>query len=238
MAMCVSARSIHLIGGIGFSVKGLGAIVALSEFDEKAFQKLSEGTVSSIRSGIVYFVHEGRNAWHSTWVRQYSRNCMHTSLEAAKQSCEARRTQGSVFNIEQLPALIIRSDFGQLIVTQINCEVPLAQYSRTAVREEVAAGQRKIEGARNIYLQVGAPIIGAALSFAFSSRFWNAPEDAFFVMVTATDDSKEAFEKLSSGAMLTYRSASVGGSYLLQWRSRENRYQIDAIVRLADESVS
>jgi hypothetical protein len=60
--------------------------------DEILFDKV-------IKKGVrkIYYVSSGRNAWWSTWVKQYNSGCMHTTLDGAKKYAEKMRTNGSVF---------------------------------------------------------------------------------------------------------------------------------------------
>lgn len=85
-------------------------------------------SISSIKNGVVYYVYYGRNAWHSTWVSLYRDGAFHHSLSSAKIYCEKQRVQGSVFNIHELPAIVIKSKNRVSYITEINTQSPLIHY--------------------------------------------------------------------------------------------------------------
>lgn len=85
-------------------------------------------SISSIKNGVVYYVYYGRNAWHSTWVSLYREGAFHHSLNSAKSYCEKQRVQGSVFDIHELPAIVIKSKNRISYITEINARSPLLHY--------------------------------------------------------------------------------------------------------------
>lgn len=64
----------------------------------------------------LYYLIEGRNAWHSTWTNWYRDGCMHTTLDAAKMSAERQRKPGSKFYIREIPALVLKSESSILLL--------------------------------------------------------------------------------------------------------------------------
>ena len=60
----------------------------LLSYDENRFPDLTKTQITGIHSCALYFVTTGRNAWHSTWVQQYTNGCMHSSIASAKQYTE------------------------------------------------------------------------------------------------------------------------------------------------------
>jgi hypothetical protein len=196
----------------------------LYRFDGTENETLAKSKVKAVDACILYYLYQGRNAWHSTWVTQYSYGCMHTTLESAKESAERLRTQGSVFYIRQLPALAFRSAQGALIVTQINTTQPLRDYSAVALRP-LPHGVERLKGGRENYVSKGAPISGAALSFSRSSRFWKkAPPHRNSVIVDASLDRSVALEQLTKSKLRTFKSSSNGGAYFLSWSSPEQMH--------------
>src|SRR5690606_42111191 len=99
------------------------------ELNQISVPSLEDSPVQGISRGLVYYVHTGRNDWHSTSVTQYYPGCMHSTLESAKNYAEKRRTRGTVFYIRQLPCLIFRSRKQTISVTEINNRNPLSGYS-------------------------------------------------------------------------------------------------------------
>lgn len=197
----------------------------LYSFLEEKFGKLARSRVKRVEAGILYYLYSGRNAWHSTWVTLYTEGCMHSELESAKHAAERLRTQGSVFYIAELPALVYRSAKGTLAVTQINSDSPLADYSAEAIQQEVASNTRKLRDARDCYLSEGAPMLGVALSFDHGSRFWTRrPPWRNSVIVVASDDPKLPFAPLTASKLQSRRSRGNGSHYLLGWNNVADRY--------------
>lgn len=148
---------------------------------------------------------------------------MHTTLESAKHSAERLRTQGSVFTIREQPAILFRSKSGWIVVTEINSKRPLSGYSADAVANEVMPDKVKIQGARDNYISAGAPVLGVALSFDPSSRFWRQrPPPKNSVIVVASERSDLVLAPIPRRKLQLLTSYSMGGGYRLGWREREN----------------
>ncbi|QMV62880.1 hypothetical protein VUJ49_23245 [Pseudomonas berkeleyensis] len=195
----------------------------LLSFKESNFPELANSEVESLSTTLLYYVFTGRNAWHSTWITRYSEGCMHASLELAKKYAENRRTQGTVFHIKELPSIIVRSKNGCLIVTQINSNNPLSNYSPNATSVDTKLGTKKIDGALNNYICKKAPVLGVALSFAYDSRFWLKPPTATnSVIAVATNDPSAIFPELPDRDLITKVSVSHGGNYLLGWSDKKS----------------
>lgn len=90
---------------------------------------LQELNFYSARLGAVNFLTTGRNAWHSTWVRQYQPGAIMGREAPLRQRAESQRTQGSVFYIDQLPALILQSDLLTLIGLEVNRSDQLGRFA-------------------------------------------------------------------------------------------------------------
>lgn len=83
----------------------------------------------------VYFVSTGRNAFYLTWSERYAHDAaFHTSLDAAKHHAEQKRVQGTVFSIDELPALAFPVDSGALLVTEINTSTAFEGFLRRTPR--------------------------------------------------------------------------------------------------------
>jgi len=121
----------------------------LNSFRNGASEKVAGSRVEDVSAGLLYYLFNGRNAWHSTWITRYTEGCMHSDLQSAKDTAEKRRVQGSVFYIAELPAPIFSSAAGIIAVTEINSARPLSGYAA----ELKHISQR---GARN-RLKIGNP---------------------------------------------------------------------------------
>lgn len=196
----------------------------LFTFEEGAFPGLSRSKLKSVQTCLLYYLFHGRNAWHSTWISQYSNGCMHTTLESAKASAERQRTQGSVFYIEELAAIAFSSARGVIIATQINTPTPLLGYSPHALSAH-PVGAVRIRGSRDCYFERGAPMLGAALSFNPESRFWEKrPPLHNSVTIVASEDPRIDLKPLPKSKLVSRRSWSSGGGYLLSWREIVSRH--------------
>lgn len=212
----------------------------LQKLSEKTHKEILEGSLDSVISAVLYYVFIGRNAWHSTWVTQYSVGCMHLELGSAKRHAESRRVQGSVFNIRQIPALTLCGSNGLIFVTQINTTTPFSGYSPQAVPDDPPPGYKKMEESTDNYLIKGAPMLGAALSFNWNSRFWikRPPANNSILLFAAPEVDPSAIEVLNANAELSqYVSFSHGGNYLLGWRSRAISMENSHILSIASAMV-
>lgn len=204
----------------------------LCVYNQDTFPELGSATVNAVRGGKLYFVHDGRNAWWSTWVQRYEVNCMHISLERAKQYAERQRVQGSVFYVNEIPALLVQGGSLVLAVTQINCSNALSGYSADAVTEVLPPGFEKLENARNNYLEQGSPMIGTYLSFAPESRFWCERPVSQHIVRVVCRSTLEAFQPLVL-PLKSHKSHSSGPRYLLGWTERYRSESAMALAALA-----
>lgn len=189
-----------------------------------------------VRAVKIYYCFYGRNAWHSTWVQKYYKDCMHSNLESAKRFAERNRVQGSVFYIKELPALLFDGGNYPVLVTQINERCPLREYSAKALREDVSIGSEKIEGYRNNYLTFGAPMNGVILSFEHDSRFWKTQQplkNSVILLYTKTE-----FEsvELKTTKLKAWKSSSLGKDYCLSWNPINSRVSQSSVLRLYNQS--
>lgn len=208
----------------------------LLNYNEHRFPQLRNESVSRKSVRKLYYVHDGRNAWHSTWVQRYLDGCMHSSLSSAIRYAESLRVRGSVYYINEIPALLLESESLVLVVTQINCTDVLAAYSSNAVRNEAASDKQKIENLRHNYLTRGSPIEGAFLSFEPDSHFWkNTPPPRDSLIRVLCEGSLRDFESLGKGVLSGYKSKSCGSQYLLEWSHCEHKIQSDALHRIMKE---
>ncbi len=205
----------------------------LSTFKKLNQTQVLESKIEDIQAITIYYVYTGRNAWHSTWITQYTEGCMHTTLRSAKAYAETKRVQGTVLNISDLPALHILSSVGSIIITQINSKVPLENYSRSAV-SEFHWCYDLMENYLNDYLVTGASIYGAVLSFDFDSRFWRSPPPALNSTIITTPSENPFETSILQKANKHRRSISYGGSYTLGWREQDTDVSSEGVKRLLE----
>lgn len=167
-----------------------------------------------IKKGIrkIYYVSSGRNAWWSTWVKRYNPGCMHTTLHSAKLYAERLRTNGSVFYIQEIPALVLEGKFISLVVTQINCQDVLQNYRPKS--------KDRITNTTHCHISAGGSLCHTYNSFAYDSAFWEiAPPDKNSVLRLLCDRKLKDFEFYRASKILNYKSESIGPDYCLCWNS-------------------
>lgn len=90
---------------------------------------LSQATSKSLADAPIYgarltrlpFLSYGRNAWHSTWItRYYSAGSVCLAIGALQAKAEKLRTQGSVFRIEEMPALALQTEGATIFLVEVN----------------------------------------------------------------------------------------------------------------------
>lgn len=93
-----------------------------------------QATVTRVRAVSVLFLSNGRNAWHSTWVRRYSSGSFFRDGRAVERAVDRRKTRGTVFYLKVLPALIFTYGARDFLVTEINTDEPFRHLDLEAAR--------------------------------------------------------------------------------------------------------
>lgn len=91
--------------------------------------KISAEIITSVSVRKIYYLVTGRNAWHSTWVQHFYKKCISTEFRELEIDAEKRREAGTVFYIEELPALCLDVSSGCFALTEINTHYPLKNYN-------------------------------------------------------------------------------------------------------------
>lgn len=170
--------------------------------------------IKRIDSGLVYFVHNGRNAWHSTWVQKYVPGCMHSTLDDAKRFCEGMRVNGSVFYIIETPAIAACFNYGKLIATQINTTTPLNGYSPNKTTAHTNSDKLSSQPLTIEELTTSLKIDSIHWE---KSKHHNQP-----VILLWLFDPNAHVDKIKKRGLKTYKSISYGKKYLLGWSELEN----------------
>lgn len=185
--------------------------------------------VEMVETGILYFVFNGRNAWHSTWIQKYTVGCMHTNFQSAKDFVERKRVQGSVFYIKQLPCLIFKSKNKKIYITEINNKNPLCGYSYMDINN--IKSEDKFN--KKSYLLNGKLLKDILLSFDINSNFWNRQKpskNSFFIFYSVNHDLYKT-EDIPSELKI-YNSVSYGKNNKLGWHYKKSLLDSSAIKRL------
>lgn len=208
----------------------------LSTFWEVKFPDFSGAVADSMHPARIFYVYQGRNAWHSTWITNYSENCMHTSLKSAKDFAEKKRVQGTVFNIREMPAIVLRSLAGDILVTQINTTTPLSLYSPDSLDNKGIITDITPALPLSNYINLGVPICEAAKSFSWHSQFWHSqPPASNSVVVVATRDASVEYLRDVESEFQAHASFSHGSKYRLGWRTRKDPISPESISRILSQ---
>lgn len=181
--------------------------------DEFSAGYLQDGEpVVSVEAGLVYFVHDGRNAWHNTWVQRYEKGCISQTLDAATEYCEERRKNGSVFYIGELPAIVFNFYYGKLFVVQINTEKPFYGYMN--ISEECPSLQCP-------EIKIPSTINEVVSSADTLSGSWDPlPGDSMKVFCLWSFDPYSEVVPIPQRPLQKIKSKSYGTGYYLGWSEK------------------
>ena len=90
--------------------------------DSDSYQSMLHLPLCDAEPTIMYYVHDGRNAWHTTWVQRYFPANFAGTWVDARNSVEPRRVQGSKWWIYQMPCLGLRFPGWDVLVSELNCQ--------------------------------------------------------------------------------------------------------------------
>ena len=166
--------------------------------------------VRSVAVVKVYYVWTGRNAWWSTWSTRYSVGCFHRTLNSAKDFCEQRRTQGTVFYIDELPSLAFLAPGRALVASEINTDDFFC----------------RLDGKRLTSITTAFPVSTMTLKqmwylFRVESTLWPTGYPRKNSAFVSFCEDPEPFETVAPDQKLvSYRSSSNGPKYYLGWEER------------------
>ena len=120
----------------------------------------------------IYYLISGRNAWHSTWVQHYYPNCIATRALDLEKDAEKRREIGSVFYIQELPALCFETNLGIFLATAINSQSPLEHYLPVEFLQTGSINASLSNGEKSSGFYVGQHLGVIVKSFEIPSACW------------------------------------------------------------------
>ena len=131
----------------------------------------------------LYFLSTGRTAWRGAWSEQYrSGSALFSNLDEAKRSAESRRSQGTKFEIEQVPGLAFYSLEGVVACVEFHSSPPYKNLKITEISES---------------MKLGSPLIKAITPFSRASHeFWNYPFPSKSSFISVRADLTTTFESL------------------------------------------
>lgn len=193
----------------------------------------TENRITSVSVRRLYYVGDGRNAWHGTWVKRYYSSSFHPEWEKARAFAETQRVQGSVFSITEFPVVCYTAESGALLVGELNSDRPLSSFLPPLTkpkanariqrawlpwRQDTLKQQLKRAGAMH-YPQVGWTIADTRASFGSESIAWSDPfcHRTVVVLAATKEEVNRMTEVRPRAALRRWRSSSIGGAYRLQW---------------------
>src|SRR5208337_4336907 len=139
----------------------------------------------------LYYLTQGRNAWHNTWRKSYlDKSSFHLELWEAQEAAEPLRVQGSTWTIMELPACSFISRRHSLLITEINTNRPLATFC-----EDIES-------------------VGGASLLSLAQAFCPTKPNSVIRLVSEVTGFSQLSEKLRY-----FKSESHGGTSPLSWRA-------------------
>ncbi|MDQ3777022.1 MAG: hypothetical protein M3461_23070 [Pseudomonadota bacterium] len=172
----------------------------------------------------IFYAFHGRNAWWSTWITSYAEGCMHAAWDSAREYCEKRRVQGTVFYANELPALAFIAEDRALIVSQINSSDILSQLNfklLTKVTTLIPFATMTFQQLTHI--------------FKASSSFWpeSFPRKDSVIQVYCNEASQ--LSGLSNSDTLLHKTSNaVGVNYYLKWAEKPSEITSGTVISLVN----
>lgn len=186
--------------------------------------------LEDLKVGKIYMLFESRNAWHSTWITQYSAERILNSsfffdLSSAKLAAEDKRVQGSVFAIEALPCLTGTLDNGlKFCIIKVNQNEPFINYANYIIHSKP-----------HLYYGMQFQIFIRDL-MRFDNRF-----DAYLLKPVESEITDSNFNELhniqNTNWLEFYRSKAVGVDCFLKWHvgEKSKSLQIKYLIQLSQK---
>jgi hypothetical protein len=131
-----------------------------------------DSAILQVESACVAILSRRRNGWHSTPVLRYhSDNAMFTDVSTAQQAAEPLRTQGTVFHVREVPALVFRSASEALVLLDFHTADSFFSYRPFAA----APVDVKVDSESAPPLFVGITMRDVMLNFADRTYHWESP---------------------------------------------------------------
>lgn len=179
--------------------------------------------VREVKAIKLFYVTMGRNAWWSTWVTRYAEGCMHTTFGSAREYCESRRVQGTVFYLTQLPALAFIAGGRILAVTEINTMDILGRFDFA-----------KLTDITTVLPVSTMTLQQMSLAFSPGSPLWPRDFPREHSAILAFASSIDELDTCSSEDTLVARaSQAVGVDRYLEWLERPFAAKFSNVTALA-----
>ena len=206
--------------------------------------------VARVSARKIYYLQDGRNAWHSTWVERRYNNSFRLTLNETKSFAEQNRTCGSVFHIVEVPCLTFETKYGYFLTTQLQIEVPYKNFRPPNNRHDLVSKIHKLraplmnDARLNNYIKCqieryspdgnlkSSRTLEKHLTIFKGKEFWTPRNKSTPIMLLVSPMDAGGIEEIKKEArMKTWRSSSLGSSYYLQWHQTESFYKSFGTVR-------
>ena len=179
--------------------------------------------INEVKLEKIYYVSDGRNAWHSTWIQRYGEGCMHTSLSSAKCYCEGQRVQGSMFKIQELPALVFSCGGDRIIITQIN-----SKNIFSVIDWELLTKLTDILPLLTMTLEQQTQI------FRPDSPIWKGqmPRNNLLILYGSGENDIDGLSP--DDILMARKSYSVGADHYLNWSTNKSDINFEKVVYMVD----
>ncbi len=181
----------------------------MDKIDWRHNQDLMTAPLLGLEAVLLYVVTRGRNAWHSTWVRNYKGpRALLGDFERARRHAEFQRVQGSVFYISQVPGIALHSEHGSVTLVEFHSDNPYGKWDRTV-------------GGR--LLQIGTPMATTLRALGRSGP-WLKPIPSQHSFISGFSGDLTLTRLPKSKPLERWTSYSNGTNYRLGWKSDRARY--------------
>lgn len=192
---------------------------------------MAAAKIKRFKSGSLYYLYRGRNAWHSTWVTHYFDGSVSASMWGVRELAEKWRAQGSAFTIREQPALICETDAGLLAVTEINTERPLGNLAQ---RRHAPAALEELHGRLSSNRPTTTVEQFASLLRAAAKYSWSPLCSPKALVLIATKTPDLPIDRLRAKNLKSWRSSSAGSGYYLAWSEGSSQVKSSAILRIVE----
>lgn len=177
--------------------------------------------VTGVEAVKLFLVLTGRNAWHNTWCGGYGGSAaLHCDLESAKGYAEPRRTQGTTFTIRTVPAVMLSSRGGSVVIVEFHT---VDSFVRLDVSAAVA------------HLRSGSTVRDTLAVLRRGAGFWTGevPKwDSFIPAVVGQGDVPVPLR--ARQRLTTFRSSRSGSRSSLDWSSEGTCNRPGSTLRVVD----
>lgn len=183
-------------------------------------QELMHAELLGVKPTLLYVVVRGRNAWNSTWVRNYrGPSALIESLTGAKRYAEKSRSQGNVFYIREVPGLALQTEQGPLALVEFHSDNCFAKWDFDSGVDA---------------LRLGTPMASVLGALGPEGK-WRKPRPSKHSFISGRANWRSLAPLPARRPLVSWTSKAVGANYYLQWRQSSSTYTRQGINRVVRE---